>query len=89
MARGEVVLAIFDLEVGGTGHLLAPTRLDYTDLSEPLADCEDCAMEKRAPEAVIHDPLSQHVDALRFTVREEALPLDQGLSLLAGARSAS
>ncbi|SRR6266850_6167848 len=47
--------------------------------------------ERRSPQAIIEDILSTHVDTLRFSIRSSAtdrgtLPLEQGSSLLEGAR---
>lgn len=87
------VLAVFERDANCTDQLLVPTNPSYEDFSEQMRTvvCKIAAAQKRSPDAVMQDLLSLDVDTLRFTVKEtktgpDTLPLEQGLSLLEGAR---
>jgi hypothetical protein len=87
------VVVVFDRATGGTDQLLIPTDPGFDDFSDQMRSVvrKLAAVEKRSPQEVLQDLLSLDVDTLRFTAIETGrelgtLPLEQGVSLLEGAR---
>jgi hypothetical protein len=87
------VLAVFERDDGADDQLLIPTDPNFEDFSDQMRSVvrKIAEVEKRKPEDVVQDLLSLDVDTLRFTARETGteegtLPLEQGVSLLEGAR---
>lgn len=86
-------LAIFGRGPGTLDQVLVPMNPSFDDFGARMQEAvlKIADREGRLPQAVIEDIFSTHVDTLRFSIRSSAtdrgtLPLEQGLSLLEGAR---
>jgi hypothetical protein len=86
-------LAVFGRGLGSLDQVLVPMNPGYEDFNARMQDAilKIADDEQRPLQAIIQDLLSSNVDTLRYSIRSSAtdrgtLPLEQGLSLLEGAR---
>lgn len=92
-ADDDDALAIFTKGKDSPRQLLVPTRPEYDDFAELMADVvrKLAEIEGRSERAIIHDLYAGHVDTVRYRMQSLAasrgtLPLEQGILLLEGAK---